>query len=269
MRDFMRQYRLVNIPTTDEYVAGITALSDRISNLQRRLLTAQYSAVNRTVTAGQLAILANISGGYPVVNSQYGRLGHMLCDQIGLTPELRPDDTHRWWSVWSSGYSHPDGFQWVMHPQVATALEILSWVNPLLTITDMPIATDIETPTNRIPYSTLRILRDTTLACFIKRLHNYKCQICGTTIPLSNGKFYAEAHHIQPLGSPHNGPDVESNIIILCPNHHAMCDYAAITLDLKMLTMHPEHEISAQYIKYHNHVVASMATDSAITFLNS
>ena len=251
----MDEYRLANVPTAEDYVAGLSALADRISTTQRRLLQAQYSATNRTVTAPLLAELADVSGGHPAVNSQYGRLGHMYCDETGLQPDLRPDDTHRWWSVWSSGYSHPDGFHWVMHPEVATALETLGWVDPDESVVDLVAASDLPAPPSRIPTTTLRIIRDSTLARFLKQIHNHACQICGDTIQLPDGTRYSEAHHIQPLGSPHDGLDIAGNILVLCPNHHAMCDYGAITLSLKMLTQHDEHEIDPQYIHYHNTVI--------------
>ena len=103
------------------------------------------------------------------------------------------------------------------------------------------VANDIEAPTQRIESTTYRILRDTGLARRIKMLHDFQCQICGLAIELSDGLRYAEAHHIQPLGDPHDGPDVAGNIIVLCPNHHAMCDYFAITIDPSTLRTHPEH----------------------------
>jgi predicted restriction endonuclease len=99
---------------------------------------------------------------------------------------------------------------------------------------------------------TYRILRDTKLARQIKQLHNNRCQICGKTIDLSTGEFYSEVHHIKPLGAPHNGSDVAGNIIVLCPNHHVMCDYGAIPLKLEEIKQHPNHEIIMEYVTYHN-----------------
>ena len=61
-----------------------------------------------------------------------------------------------------------------------------------------------------------------------------------------------EGHHLKPLGEPHNGPDIGENILILCPNLHAQCDFAAIRLEMKHLRMHPSHTIGADYIDYHN-----------------
>jgi hypothetical protein len=54
----------------------------------------------------------------------------------------------------------------------------------------------------------------------------------------------ALAHHIQPLGRPHCGPDCIENLIVVCPNHHAMCDYGAIKLALTDL-----HVIAGHCIK--------------------
>ena len=112
-------------------------------------------------------------------------------------------------------------------------------------------AMDLEPP-ERVKVETYRILRDTKLARHIKDLHNQECQICGTTIELPGGKRYAEAHHIQPLGSPHNGPDTAGNVMVLCPNHHAMCDYRAIKIQLDSLSLHPDHVIDQTFVNYHN-----------------
>jgi HNH endonuclease len=118
------------------------------------------------------------------------------------------------------------------------------------------IANDIDAPSiERVATTTFRILRDTSLARQIKRIHNHKCQICGFSIELPDGSRYAEAHHIRPLGTPHDGPDIEGNILVLCPNHHSMCDYAAMKLDLDQLRTHAGHAISEEFINYHNSLV--------------
>ena len=83
-----------------------------------------------------------------------------------------------------------------------------------------PVPPDEVAPPERILVETYRILRDTELARKIKKLHKNECQLCGTTITLQDGTSYSEAHHICPLGTPHNGPDVAGNILVLCPNHH-------------------------------------------------
>lgn len=120
------------------------------------------------------------------------------------------------------------------------------------------VANDLDAPSpERAETTTFRILRDTALARRIKELHRHQCQIGGLAIELPNGSRYAEAHHIQPLGTPHDGPDIAANIIVLCPNHHAMCDYGvvALDLDLEQLQSHQEHSIGSEFIDYHNAMV--------------
>lgn len=114
---------------------------------------------------------------------------------------------------------------------------------------DQPIDLD---PPSRVVATTYRILRDTAEARQLKADHDYRCQICGTTIALPVGTRYAEAHHVRPLGSPHNGPDVRENMVVLCPNHHAMCDYGVIRLSADTLRRIASHVVDPAFIAYHN-----------------
>ena len=108
----------------------------------------------------------------------------------------------------------------------------------------------------RIRQETYRILRDTALARKIKLIHGDQCQLCGETIVLSDGSTYSEAHHIKPLGGPHHGPDVPENIIVLCPNHHVMFDYGAITVGRSQIKSCINHHVGQKYLDYHNEVIA-------------
>ncbi|KAA1241015.1 HNH endonuclease [Aquimarina sp. RZ0] len=71
--------------------------------------------------------------------------------------------------------------------------------------------------------------RDNVTIAKIKKLRDYKCQICSTRIKKKDGSYYIEAAHIEPkhLG----GNELPNNIILLCPNHHKEFDYG----DLKIL----------------------------------
>lgn len=118
-----------------------------------------------------------------------------------------------------------------------------------------PVAVDFSEPAERQEVVVYRIIRDTALARQIKQLHNYKCQLCGHTIVLTNGSGYAEAHHIRPLGEPHNGPDIVENIICLCPNHHAELDYGVRPLELSDIQSTQGHPINSVYLQYHNEII--------------
>ncbi len=123
---------------------------------------------------------------------------------------------------------------------------------PQRTPPEPPLAVDIEGSTDRAEVTTYRIIRDTLLARQVKQLHNYQCQLCGHTIVLPDGSRYAEAHHVQPLGTPHNGPDVLENIVCVCPNHHAELDYGARTLNQADLQSAEGHSVGSRYLSYHN-----------------
>lgn len=54
----------------------------------------------------------------------------------------------------------------------------------------------------------------------LKELYDYRCQICGQTIGDSYGAKIAHIHHIDYFSrSMNNNAD---NIIVVCPNHHAI-----------------------------------------------
>lgn len=100
--------------------------------------------------------------------------------------------------------------------------------------------------------TTQRIIRDTGIARIVKEIHSFHCQICGHRTPLPNGSYYAEAHHICPLGAPHDGYDVLENILCVCPNHHAELDYLSLKLSLDKIRKSNRHQIDPDYIEHHN-----------------
>jgi 5-methylcytosine-specific restriction enzyme A len=123
----------------------------------------------------------------------------------------------------------------------------------ITTQAEPPPATGIADPQEQYRNITLsRRIRDSALIRRLKTLHNNQCQICGLALQLNNGVLYSEGHHIKPLGGNHNGPDTEENVIILCPNHHALCDYRAIRLEYHQIRTHRLHRINEEYIAYHN-----------------
>ena len=107
-------------------------------------------------------------------------------------------------------------------------------------------------------------LRDTLLACDVKRRYEYRCQVCREAVPLVK-RVYAECHHLKPLGTPHLGPDIEGNLLVLCPNHHIMFDRGALAIEpTSLLVRHatdaikpcrlfvlPWHSLKVSYLEYH------------------
>lgn len=113
-------------------------------------------------------------------------------------------------------------------------------------------------PAPRVSGTIQRLVRNTVIGQRVKELHNYRCQVCGTRLETPAGP-YAEAAHIQPLGRPHDGPDIEGNLLCLCPNHHVLFDDGAFGVadDFTLiglagkLRMVSGHSLQAVFFEYH------------------
>lgn len=133
-------------------------------------------------------------------------------------------------------------------------------------------ASDLANPDpDRVETTRSRVIRNTALTHDMKEMYDYECQVCGDTRKGPNGTKYAEAHHIRPLGQPHEGPDEPENILILCPNHHADFDYGRLVVDPETfrishayeddvdgstLFVADAHEPREDYLVYHNEAIA-------------
>ncbi|MFB3168466.1 HNH endonuclease [Neobacillus sp. 179-C4.2 HS] len=119
---------------------------------------------------------------------------------------------------------------------------------------------------NRIDRKVISTERNQSLSQTLKSLYKHQCQVCGEKVQIGLNEYSSESHHIQPVGGNHQGPDIASNIIILCPNHHLMFDRGAITIELKTnKVIHVDatnsihdsnlilkHEIEERHVDYHN-----------------
>ena len=113
-------------------------------------------------------------------------------------------------------------------------------------------------PARRSETTVLRVIRDTYLGKRLKRMYDYRCQVCGTRLECEGGP-YAEAAHIRPLGRPHNGPDQLENLLCLCPNHHVLFDKGALLIqddfklhdDAACLYVRRDHSIDQVHLQYH------------------
>lgn len=100
----------------------------------------------------------------------------------------------------------------------------------------------------------------------LKVIYQHRCQICDNVVHLHD-RYYAEAHHLRPLGGIHRGTDDAGNILVVCPNHHVEFDYGAIAIHPVEMTVvhiepsnnligktvlfHPLHKINELNLAYH------------------
>lgn len=70
-------------PTPDAYEKAFAAIEDQITEKQLLMLAFHHAQPGRAVSATKLAEFIGYKN-YNAVNMQYGRLGSMICQQLGL-----------------------------------------------------------------------------------------------------------------------------------------------------------------------------------------
>ncbi len=223
-----RVFEMQNAPSVAEYVRALTALGKRVTDEHRSLFRVHYQAPDRTATAKQLAAWAGVAG-WSIVNSRYGKLGHAVCDELGIKPQLRPDDSYRWWSVWSRGWGTPAGFVWQMLPRVAAALEQLGWVSPAAGFTSpdevVSPAPLVEGAVCRVTVNAYERNPEARRRCIAA--HGTSCSICGFSFGAVYGEVaegYIHVHHVRPLSEVAGEYEVDpvEDLRPVCPNCHAV-----------------------------------------------
>ena len=250
--------------SVEQYVRAFSALARAgMSPNHRRLLCAHYLAPNHTATRADLAQAVGYSS-LRVVNMQYGRFAHRVALQLGITKApTSPHFRGPWWGYVIEDFATERGTDghtaYVLRSPVVSALEHLTWVGKAGT----SAATQTRPPSlraqpegnefpTRADLVVSRVLRDSAVIRALKTVYKDSCQRCGARLELDRTAAYSEAHHLRPLGPPHNGPDTRANIVVLCPNCHVLLDHGSVTLERSQLTMDPTHRLSQSFIRYHN-----------------
>jgi hypothetical protein len=113
---------------------------------------------------------------------------------------------------------------------------------------------------SKIIVTTERIIRNTKASGDLKEVYENHCQVCNERIQFEPDIFYSEVHHIRPLGGKHRGRDAHSNMLVVCPNHHAMFDFgipyfispSRLRIADKVFPLTLKHQISRESVNYHN-----------------
>ncbi len=211
-------------------------------------------ATGRQVT-DQTLTLGNIG----LVRSQFDGHDVRVIRGFGGDPQHSP----------ASGYRYDGLFRVVDHWRETSRDGPLIWRFRLLKVTSgtpLIAATGqagLDAPTPRSSVTGERLVRDAAVAKRVKDFHHHTCQVCSTRLMTAVGP-YAEGAHIRGLGRPHEGPDTDSNMLCLCPNHHFLFDAGAIYIDedwnvVDAQSDHPTgslrlvatHKINPGHVRYH------------------
>jgi hypothetical protein len=109
-------------PSVEEYTSALRSISP--SERQKQMLRAHYDAPRHTITATQLARALKYKRSAPA-NLHYGLFAKRVRQALN------------WWHLRDihicifNTFSHHHGeWHWIMHPELAEALEELGWVKP-------------------------------------------------------------------------------------------------------------------------------------------
>ena len=205
---------------------------------------------DQTLTRGNLALAKNEIDNLPVRVIRGAHKGNLFAPEVGYRYDgLYRVESH-WIELGKSGFN-------------VYRFKLVKQNSSLPPISGKAIQIEIEQKhgsnnPKRVSSTVQRVIRDSKLGRQLKKLYDYKCQVCELQINTEAG-FYAEAAHIKPVGAPHNGPDLLENLLCLCPNHHLMFDKGVFCLDDRFnligmdgkLNLNQKHDISKEFLSYH------------------
>ena len=205
---------------------------------------------DQTLTRGNLALAKNEIDNLPVRVIRGAHKGNLFAPEVGYRYDgLYRVESH-WIELGKSGFN-------------VYRFKLVKQNSSLPPISVKAAQIDIEqkhgsSNPKRVVSTVQRVIRDSKLGRQLKKLYDYKCQVCQLQINTEAG-FYAEAAHIKPVGAPHNGPDLLENLLCLCPNHHLMFDKGVFCLDNRLnligidgrLHLNPKHDVSKEFLNYH------------------
>ena len=205
---------------------------------------------DQTLTRGNLALAKNEIDNLPVRVIRGAHKGNQFAPEVGYRYDgLYRVESH-WIELGKSGFN-------VYRYKLVKQNNSLPPISVKATQIDIEQKHGSNNP-KRVSSSVQRVIRDSKLGRQLKKLYDYKCQVCELQINTEAG-FYAEAAHIKPVGAPHSGPDLLENLLCLCPNHHLMFDKGVFCLDDKFnligidgkLHLNSKHDISKEFLSYH------------------
>ncbi|MEC3995277.1 YDG/SRA domain-containing protein [Actinacidiphila sp. DG2A-62] len=220
---------------------------------------------DQQLTRGNAALAASATTGLPVRVTRGINAG----PHIGL---YRYDGLYRVEDYWSE--QGPHGYRvWRFRLVQLPPVEQSEVAQPALALSaNAQIRERDDRP--RSVSSVQRVVRSTATANLVKRMHDYTCQVCGIRLQGATGG-YAEAAHIRPLGSPHDGPDAMENVLCLCPNHHVLLDQGMLIINDDLTVVNradstvvgrlretAEHRVDRRHLAHHR-VHHGLPTDGA------
>ena len=219
----------------DDYVRAFDAVRDDISDLQRHMLRAHYSAPDRSVTARQLAAAVGLSN-FNAANLHYGKLGRLLFSVLGKPAGA--DNVFMLAELVPPGERSNDEWLWIMRPQVTQALQLLGFVSLKSKTAFQPAAKLTEGTANRVIVTIYE--RDPRARQQCIQHFGCRCAVCGFDFEKAFGELgrgFIHVHHLKPLSQIKEEYEVDpiADLRPVCPNCHAMIHNGAEMMSIQNL----------------------------------
>jgi hypothetical protein len=117
--------------SVEDYKKALQNISEKykIHESHYKMLQEHYSAPERKLTPPQLADLVGYKN-YNAINLQYGKLGKMICDELGYIPPHHRQGNPTWTCGLAWGYREDEesDWVWIMYENLAIALKNIGMV---------------------------------------------------------------------------------------------------------------------------------------------
>lgn len=169
--------------TTADFAHALQAVSDRMTAEQRAMLLGHSKAPAQRLSMEAIAMLGGYEN-YAAANSQYGRLGHCLADQFGIS------GLENWTQALATGNGEKDAqghFIWTLRPNLLEALRALQWLDADERSTPEQAAAELDAEGKDRSPTTRQTLIDARIGQGLYRervleLWHQRCAVTGCTI---------------------------------------------------------------------------------------
>lgn len=123
------------IASVEQFKRALLSLRDKnLPDAHLEMLKAQCNSQNGMITSTRLADAAGYEN-YNAANLQYGTLAFNIAGFLSYDPPKRKDGSGMWWTALSyskEGNQEPETgqFQFIMRPELISALTEMKWVRP-------------------------------------------------------------------------------------------------------------------------------------------
>jgi predicted HNH restriction endonuclease len=214
-------------PIHANYVAAIKSIYAELSDREQEVLRFQFQQPGRTVTSQEIRDHFGYAG-IAASNSLYGTVGKRFATSLKM--ETKPLGSMRmeYWKSLSTGDGAGEHFQWIMRPELASALIECGKVSA--DNDGIAIAPDVDIhTTNRSAVEGRRKLvihltreRNRSLVDAKKAMAlSLACEVCGFDSQAAYSEDYCEVHHLKPLSEIEaESKTTFDDLAIVCANCH-------------------------------------------------